>query len=97
MRILVAEDEIDEHVEAERGEREVVVPDAQRREAERDPDREAQQRRGGQNEPEGHARLHQYRGGVGPDSKERRVPERNQAGVADREVEAHGGHHVYAP
>ena len=44
--------EEDQHVEAERGEREVVVLDAQRREAERQSDREAGHRRDQQHERE---------------------------------------------
>ena len=94
--LLVAHDEEDQHVEAERGEREVVVLHAQRRKAEREPDREARDGGDRQHDEERPAGLQRDRRDVGADAEERRLAERHLARVADGEVEAERRHQVDA-
>jgi hypothetical protein len=93
---LVAHDQEHEDIEAKRREREVVVLYAQRRKAERQPDREARHRRDRQHGEERHAELEQDCRVIRADPEERRLSERHLAGVADSEVKPEGRHQVHA-
>ena len=89
--VLVAEDEEDQRVERQRHEGEEVVLDPERRVAEHEADDEAEEHRaGGGDDPVDAGHRHDRRG-VGADAHEGGLGERDLAGVAERQVEAHGG------
>ena len=75
----------DDHVEGERGDRQVDALEAQRRQADDDADRGREQRRAGQRHHERHAAGLQQRLGVGADREEGRVAERDLPGEADEQ------------
>jgi len=78
--------------ERERGEREIMAFEPQRRKAEEESNRQADRAGNGNRRPIGHARvLQQHRGGVGADGIECPVPEGNLAAVAGDEIEAEKG------
>ena len=95
--VLVAEHQKRERGKGQRHERKIVMLHTQRRIAENPADGEAQHDGDAQCSDKRHALRRHDGGGIGADADKGALRQRNLAGIAQRQIEAHGGNGHHRP